>query len=53
MPNSLNRAMATIRILQVEDSALDAELVLGELDSDGLDYEVRLVDDERPYVEAL
>lgn len=53
MPNSLNRAMATIRILQVEDSALDAELVLGELDSDGLDYQVRLVDDERPYVEAL
>jgi signal transduction histidine kinase len=53
MPNSLNRAMATIRILQVEDSELDAELVLGELDADGLDYEVRLVDDERPYVEAL
>ena len=53
MPNSLNRAMPTIRILQVEDSELDAELVLGELDADGLDYEVRLVDDERPYVEAL
>ncbi|WP_404630250.1 hybrid sensor histidine kinase/response regulator [Dyella ginsengisoli] len=53
MPNSLNRAMATIRILQVEDSALDAELVLGELDADGFDYEVLLVDDEQPYVEAL
>ncbi|MFK2903104.1 response regulator [Dyella ginsengisoli] len=45
--------MATIRILQVEDSALDAELVLGELDADGFDYEVLLVDDEQPYVEAL
>lgn len=53
MPNSLNRAMPTIRILQVEDSTLDAELVLGELDADGLDYEARLVDDERLYVEAL
>ncbi|MGA0586102.1 response regulator [Dyella sp. KRB-257] len=53
MPNSLNRAMPTIRILQVEDSTLDAELVLGELDADGIDYEARLVDDERLYVEAL
>jgi signal transduction histidine kinase len=53
MPNSLNRAMPTIRILQVEDSELDAELVLGELDADGLGYEVRLVDDEQPYLEAL
>ncbi len=53
MPISLNRVMPTIRILQVEDSELDAELVLGELDADGLRYEVRLVDDEQPYLEAL
>ena len=53
MPNSLNRAIPTIRILQVEDSELDAELVLGELDADGIGYEVRLVDDEQPYLEAL
>lgn len=53
MPNRQNRALPTIRVLQVEDSALDAELVLGELDADGIDYQVRLVDDEQPYLEAL
>ena len=42
-----------VRILQVEDSALDAELVLTELDHDGLAYEVTLVEDEAAYVEAL
>ncbi|OZB61361.1 MAG: histidine kinase [Lysobacterales bacterium 14-68-21] len=45
--------MPTIRILQVEDSELDAELMLGELEADGLAYEVRLADDEASYVEAL
>ncbi len=53
MPNSVNRAIPAIRILQVEDSTLDAELVLGELDADGLKYEVRLVEQEQPYIEAL
>ena len=53
MPNSLNRTMPTIRILQVEDSELDAELVLGELDADGIAYDVQLVDDEGPYLKAL
>jgi len=42
-----------VRILQVEDNPLDAELVLGELDDDGLEYEVRLVDDEEAYTDAL
>jgi signal transduction histidine kinase len=45
--------MPTIRVLQVEDSQLDAELVLAELDNDGITYEVRLVDDEAHYVAAL
>lgn len=53
MPNSLNRTMPTIRILQVEDSELDAELVLSELDADGIAYDVQLVDDEGPYLKAL
>jgi len=42
-----------VRILQVEDNPLDAELVLGELDDDGIEYEVRLVDDEDAYTAAL
>jgi signal transduction histidine kinase len=42
-----------IRILQIEDSQLDAELVLSELDADAIDYDVQLVDEERAYVEAL
>lgn len=42
-----------IRILQIEDSQLDAELVLSELDADAIDYDVHLVDEERAYVEAL
>ena len=53
MPHRWNRAIPTIRILQVEDSALDAELVLGELEADGLEYEACLVDDEPRYVDAL
>ncbi len=43
----------TIRVLQVEDSALDAELVLAELEADGIRYEARLVDDEAGYLAAL
>jgi len=49
----MNAQNEKVRILQVEDSELDAELVLSELDEDGLDYEVRLVDDEPAYVAAL
>jgi len=53
MPNRQLRAMPTIRVLQVEDSELDAELVLAELDADNIGYEVRLVDDEARFVAAL
>ena len=53
MPNWQLRAMPTIRVLQVEDSELDAELVLAELDADSISYEVRLVDDEARFVAAL
>ncbi|RDI97600.1 hybrid sensor histidine kinase/response regulator [Dyella solisilvae] len=42
-----------IRILQIEDSQLDAELVLSELDADAIEYDVRLVDAEREYLQAL
>src|SRR5215469_12429408 len=42
-----------IRILQIEDSQLDAELVLSELDADAIEYDVKLVDAEREYLEAL
>lgn len=47
------RPLPTIRVLQVEDSELDAELILAELDADGITCEVRLVDDEASYVAAL
>ncbi|MBQ4854588.1 response regulator [Rhodanobacter sp. B2A1Ga4] len=45
--------MSSIRVLQVEDSQLDAELVLAELDADNIGYEVRLVDDEPGFLAAL
>ncbi|MHB1057682.1 MAG: response regulator [Rhodanobacter sp.] len=45
--------MPTIRVLQVEDSQLDAELVLAELDADQIAYEVCLVDDEARFIAAL
>jgi signal transduction histidine kinase len=55
MPDKSNhqRSPSRIRILQVEDSPLDAELILTELQADGIDYDVRLVDDEPAYVQAL
>lgn len=43
----------TVRVLQVEDSALDAELILGELERDGIRYEARLVDEQSQFVAAL
>ncbi|MHA6205305.1 response regulator [Dyella soli] len=42
-----------IRVLQIEDSQLDAELVLSELDADAIEYDVCLVDAERDYLAAL
>jgi signal transduction histidine kinase len=53
MPHRLNQPLPSIRVLQVEDSSLDAELVLGELDADGLVYESRLVEDESRFLEEL
>ncbi|MFK2900019.1 response regulator [Dyella jejuensis] len=47
------RSLPRIRVLQVEDSPLDAELVLTELQADGIDYDVRLVDDEPAFVQTL
>ncbi|HET6554153.1 MAG TPA: ATP-binding protein, partial [Dyella sp.] len=46
-------ALPRIRILQIEDSQLDAELVLSELDADTIEYDVRLVDEERAYLSVL
>ena len=51
--SSHHRSLPRIRILQVEDSPLDAELILTELQADGIEYEVRLVDDEPAFVETL
>lgn len=53
MPHRQLRTLPTVRILQVEDSELDAELVLAELDNDGITYEVCLVDDEARFLAAL
>jgi signal transduction histidine kinase len=53
MPNRQIKSMPTIRVLQVEDSELDAELVLAELEADGIRHEARLVDDEAAYLVAL
>lgn len=46
-------AEAPIRVLLVEDSELDAELVVDELVSDGLVVEWRRVEAEREFVAAL
>ena len=53
MLDKQNRVLPNIRVLQVEDSQLDAELVLAELDADGIEYEVRLVDAEPDFLTAL
>ncbi len=53
MPDKQNRILPKIRVLQVEDSLLDAELVLAELEADGIEHEVHLVDDEQAFVAAL
>ncbi len=53
MPNRVERKLPRIRVLQVEDSALDAELVLGELEADGIEYQSRLVEDEAQFLAEL
>ncbi|CAM5242454.1 response regulator [Rhodanobacter lindaniclasticus] len=53
MPHRQIKAMPTIRVLQVEDSELDAELVLAELEADDIHCQARLVDDEASYLAAL
>lgn len=53
MPKRSPQAMPIIRVLQVEDSELDAELVLAELEADGILHEARLVDDQAAYLAAL
>jgi signal transduction histidine kinase len=53
MPNRQQKILPTVKVLQVEDSELDAELVLAELDADGIAYEVQLVDDEAGFVDGL
>ncbi len=47
------RAALAVRVLLVEDSAPDAELLIDELSRDGLIFEWRLVDDEPAYRNAL
>jgi len=53
MPNRPHHPLPTVRVLQVEDNPLDAELIIGELDDDGIACEVLLVDDEARFVAAL
>ncbi len=49
----MNQATATARILLVEDSELDAELVLDEIAREGLAAVAERVDDEDAFVAAL
>jgi signal transduction histidine kinase len=53
MPSSSMPSMPVIRVLQVEDCALDAELVLVELERDGIHYDVQLVADATRFEAAL
>jgi len=53
MPEHGQGGLGTVRVLQVEDSVLDAELMLGELERDGIRYEARLVDNEAQFIAAL
>ncbi len=46
-------AKAPLRILLVEDSELDAELILDELSQDGLVFTAQRVDDEVAFVAAI
>ena len=49
----MNAPSAPVRILVVEDSELDAELLLCELERDGLDVVSERVDNEPAFVAAL
>lgn len=51
--SSLPLPFQRIRVLQIEDSHPDAELVISELEADAIDFEVRLVDDEVGYLREL
>jgi signal transduction histidine kinase len=53
MPSRSPHPMPTIRVLQVEDNELDAELVLAELDADDIRHVARVVDDQAGYLAAL
>ncbi|MEO8809759.1 MAG: response regulator [Rhodanobacter sp.] len=53
MPSRSPQVLPPIRVLQVEDSELDAELVLAELEADGIRHLSRLVDDQTSYLAAL
>ncbi|HET8554574.1 MAG TPA: response regulator [Rhodanobacteraceae bacterium] len=53
MNEIISRREKSIRILLVEDVPVDAELVIDELREDGIDCEVRCVDVEEDYVDAL
>ncbi|MBN8727038.1 MAG: response regulator [Xanthomonadales bacterium] len=49
----MSDAEELLRLLLVEDSELDAELLLDRLEADGLRFTARRVDTESGYVEAL
>jgi len=49
----MSDAPSNIRVLIVEDSELDAELVVDEITRDGLAIDALRVDDEREYLAAL
>src|ERR1700681_3450721 len=42
-----------LRILMLEDSELDAELIRGELESAGIECQVRLVQEKEPFCASL
>ena len=49
----MSEASPSIRVLMVEDSALDAELVVDEIANDGIAIESRRVENEREFSAAL
>ncbi|MEO7050714.1 MAG: response regulator [Rhodanobacter sp.] len=53
MPNGAQDTLPIIRVLQVEDNELDAELVLAELETDGITHIARVVDNQASYLAAL
>src|SRR5688500_5042513 len=50
----MNSISATpLKILQIEDDSADAELITATLRSDGLDFEITRVQDEKGLIQAL